>query len=156
MTSLFEHHHSVAMVSTFFLFLVTGTTRVCRAYGRRCSELLRGRVPRFGGGARAIMPIFFTHPLRHVSNHLHTMLPPPRRRPTHHPGLKLRTFNIQDGWVFVLPQVIQAVQLVNYNMMLLTETNIPDKAYFHNYLGCNFVFFQAVGTMAGGGYQRVK
>ena len=36
-------------------------------------------------------------------------------------------YNIQDVRGFVLPQAVRAVQLVNYDVMLLTETKIPDE-----------------------------
>ena len=53
---------------------------------------------------------------------------PPRRRTPYPPGLKLGTYNIWDGQVFGLPQAIWAVHLGNYNLMLLTEMKILDKA----------------------------
>ena len=40
------------------------------------------------------------------------------------PSLNLGTYNIRDGQGFGLPQEIQAVQIRNYNLMLLTEVNI--------------------------------
>ena len=42
------------------------------------------------------------------------------------------------------------MQIDNYNLILLTETKIMDKAYLHNYLGYNAVCYQEVGTAAGG------
>ena len=40
--------------------------------------------------------------------------------------LNLGAYNIRDGRGFALPQVIQDVDKGNYDLMLLTETNIPD------------------------------
>ena len=48
-------------------------------------------------------------------------------------------YNIRDGWGFSLLQAIHAVQIRNYYLMLLTETKIPDEAYFHNCPGYNIV-----------------
>ena len=42
------------------------------------------------------------------------------------------------------------MQLGNYDMMLLTETNILDEEYCHNHLGYNVVCYQALGTVDGG------
>ena len=57
------------------------------------------------------------------------------RRLTRPPGLNLRTYNICDGRGFGLTQSIHTVNLENSNLMLITETNIPDKECCHNRLG---------------------
>ena len=46
---------------------------------------------------------------------------PPRRRPTRFLSINLGMYNIWDGRVFASPQAIQAVQLGNYDLMLLVE-----------------------------------
>ena len=47
------------------------------------------------------------------------------------------------------------MQLGNYDPMLLTETNIPYDAYFHNRLGYDIVCSQVVGTAARAVYGGV-
>ena len=59
-------------------------------------------------------------------------------------------YNIQDGRRFRLTQAIWAVQLCNYDLMLMMETKILYDAYFHKNLGYDAVFSQAVITAAGG------
>ena len=64
-------------------------------------------------------------------------------------------YNIQDGHVFGLPQVIHAVDRSHYDLVLLTETDIPDEVYYHNPLGYEVIFYEstvntAVGTPGGG------
>ena len=81
------------------------------------------------------MPICFTHPLRHGSDQLHTVPPPLRRRPPHPLGINLGTYNIRDDCGFGLPQAIQAIQIGNYDLMVLTEKKIPYEAYCYNRLG---------------------
>ena len=53
------------------------------------------------------------------------------------------------------PQAIRAVQIGNYNLMLLTETNIPYEAYCYNRWGYGAVCSQIVGTTAKGAQWRV-
>ena len=60
-------------------------------------------------------------------------------------------YNIWDVRGFGLPKAIRAVQLGNYNLMLILETNIPDEGYCHKRLGCNTVYTQAVAGGAQGG-----
>ena len=48
------------------------------------------------------------------------------------------------------PQAIRAVQIGNYNLVLLKEKKIPFEAYFYNHLGYDAVFSQAVGITARG------
>ena len=78
-----------------------------------------GRVPQVGGGAWAIIQIYFTHPLHHGSNKLHTAPPTLSLRPTRPPGLNHILYNILDRWGFGPPQDLRAVQLINYDLMLL-------------------------------------
>ena len=48
------------------------------------------------------------------------------------------------------PQSIRAVQIGNYNLMLLTEKKIMYEAYCYNRLGYGAVCSQTVGTTAKG------
>ena len=96
------------------------------------------------------MPICFTLPLRHVSDRLHTAPPQPRRRLPHPLGINLGTYNIRDDCGFAPSQAIRAVQIGNYNLVLLTEKKIPFEAYCYNHLGYDAVYSQAVGTTARG------
>ena len=50
-------------------------------------------------------------------------------------GLNLGAYNIRDGRGFGLPQVIHAVERRNYDLILLTETEILDALYCFNRLG---------------------
>ena len=70
--------------------------------------------------------------------------------PPHPPGLNIGTCNIPYGRGFGLPQSIWAMQLGNYDLMLLTETKIPNVVYCQNLLRYNIVCSQEVGTAAGG------
>ena len=45
--------------------------------------------------------------------------------------INLGMYNIRDGWGLDIHQEIRAVQLSNYERMILTETKIPDYAYCH-------------------------
>ena len=72
------------------------------------------------------MAICFTQPIQHGGDRLHLDLPIPGRWPPRLPGLNLGKYNIQDGCGFGLPQAIFAVKRGNYNLMILTETKIPD------------------------------
>ena len=97
-----------------------------------------------------IMPIYFTCTLHHGSKRLHKMTPLSWRGPPHPPGISLITYHIQDCRESGLPQSIRAVQICNYALMLMTETNIMDAVYCHNCLGYNIVCFQAVVSAAMG------
>ena len=46
------------------------------------------------------------------------------------PKLNLGTYNIQYGWVFGLPKELQAVQMGNYDIMLLMETKMKEAVYW--------------------------
>ena len=77
------------------------------------------------------MPIYFTHHIRRVRDLLNMVPPPLQLRPTYPPCLNHLMYNIRYGQGFILPQAIWAVQLGNYDLMLLTETNIPYGVYCH-------------------------
>ena len=132
----YGHHHYLDNVSIFSLFILfMETARTHRIYGRGYSGLLKDQFPLVGGGARSKMPICITLPLQHGSDRLH-MAPLMLLwlRPTHPPGLDLASCKIWDGWGFCLSQAIRVVQIGNCNLMLQTEMNILDEAYFHNRL----------------------
>ena len=101
------------------------------------------------------MHICFTHPIRHGRDQIHTAPAPLRLRPPRPPGLNLGTYDICYGCGFVVHQGIQTVQLRNYELMILTDTTIPDEAYCHNHLGYTVVCYQVVGTVAGGEQEGV-
>ena len=50
--------------------------------------------------------------------------------------------------VFSLTQDIWVVQLVNYNVMILTETNISDETYCQNRIGYKVVCLPMTATAA--------
>ena len=110
----------------------------------------RVSVPASWRGVRSsTIHIYFTHLLHHGSDWLNTT-PPPLCHPPYPIGLNLVTCNIRDGRGFRLPQAIRAVQIGNYNLILMTETKIPDVVYCHNYLRYDIVCSQAVVIAAGG------
>ena len=74
----------------------------------------------------SIMPILFNSPLCNGSNQIYVAPLPPLRRPPRPPVINLGMYNIRYGYGFGLPQAIRAVHFGNYDLMLLTETNIPD------------------------------
>ena len=47
------------------------------------------------------------------------------------------------------------MQLGRYDLMMLTDTNIPDEAYFHNHLGYGVMWSQTVGNTYGGSQEGV-
>ena len=96
------------------------------------------------------MPICFTRPLCHDSDRLHTAPPLLRSRLPHPLGINLVTYNIRDDCGFAPSQSIRAVHIGNYNLMLLTEKNIPYEAYCYNRLGYGAVCSQTVGITAKG------
>ena len=68
-------------------------------------------------------------PLSHGGVRFHTALPPPQRRPPQPPGLNLRTYNIRYSFILGLLQAIQAVNMGNYDVMLLAEWKISEVVY---------------------------
>ena len=77
------------------------------------------------------------------------------QRPPCPPGVSLWTYNIQDGCGFIPPQSIHDIQLGNYDLMLLTEKNIPDTVYCHNHLGHDIVYYQEAVTLDRGAQEGV-
>ena len=65
-------------------------------------------------------------------------------------GLNLGTYNIRDGQGFGLSQEIRAIERGNYNVMLLTDTNIPDAVFCHNFLEYDVVSSKETVTMSEG------
>ena len=92
------------------------------------------------------MPLQFTQPIHHGLDPLHTTPPQPKRPP----GLNIGTYNIRDGRAYGLPQAIRAVQLGNYDFMVVTETKIQDQVYCKNRLGYDVVVSQATPGPNGG------
>ena len=84
------------------------------------------------------MSICFTQPIHHTGDRLH-LAPPPRRRPLCLQGLSIRTFNICDGRGFGLVQDIRLVQIDGFNLMVMTETKVTNKAYCQNRMGYDVV-----------------
>ena len=66
------------------------------------------------------------------------------------PGLNLGMYNIWYSCGFGLPQVIRAVDLRNYDIMLLTGTIISDAVYFKNNIRHDNVCFRATPTVDEG------
>ena len=96
------------------------------------------------------MRICFTHPFSHGREHIYTAPPQLRHKPPFPRGLNLGVYNIRNGRGFGLDQSIWAVQLIRYDVMMLTETKISDEAYCHTWLGCDMVCFLASATSARG------
>ena len=114
-----------------------------RLYGRDYGKFSRGH------------QLCFNLQIHHGGDHLHLAPPPPQIRPACPMGINLWTYNIQDGCGFGIPQAIQAVERGNYDLMLLTDTNITDAVYFHNCLVygvvCSRASFTTSGVSQGGG-----
>ena len=70
-------------------------------------------------------------------------------------GINLGTYNIWDGRRFRLPQAIGDIEQGNYDLMLLTETNVPEALYCHNLMGYDVIFLRSNVTTAMGSQRRV-
>ena len=70
------------------------------------------------------MPLTFSQPIVHGTNHLHMAPPPPLRRTPFPPGLVIRTVNIRHRRGFGLVQAILAVEHGGFDVMILTEKEI--------------------------------
>ena len=81
------------------------------------------------------MHIYFACPIRHDSNRLHLVPPPPHCRPPHRPNISIGALNIRNGRVFGIPQAVLAVELGGFKLMFLTDMKISTAAYFRNRLG---------------------
>ena len=172
------HHISLLNYPFFLYFLCFKIQVLCRrgTIGRsRCNwpHQLFTATTRHGGGVTSLLHlayrtktthmvvdstgestehlhIFFTRPIHHVGERLHSAPPPPWSRPPQPMGLNLGMYNIQYSRGFGIPQAIRAVKRENYDIMLLTERNIPDVVYYHNRLGYDIVFSEAAVTAVGG------
>ena len=60
---------------------------------------------------------------------------PPRRRPPRSSGIAIRNLNTRDSRGLGLTQAIQAVERGDFDVMILTKTNIFTTAYCRNRLG---------------------
>ena len=96
------------------------------------------------------MNICFTCPILHCVDRLHTATMPLRRQLLLPWGLSLRTYNIRDGRGLGHTQAIWAVQLISFDVMILTYTNITSEEYFHSRLGYNVVCSPTVTTANSG------
>ena len=111
----------------------------------RVRYIIRGLKPRLPiNMGDFIMPIFCTRLLCHGDNQIHTA--PLRRRKTRPHGLNLGTYNIRYSRGFGLHHAIRVVQLVNYDVMILTETKIPYEVYCKNRIGYDVVCSWATPT----------
>ena len=97
------------------------------------------------------MPMYVTRP-RYCRDLPHRVTPP--RQPLRHQVLSLRNYHIQNGQVYGIPQAIRAARIGGFDLMILTETNITDQAYFQNRMRYNMVLLQAIMT-AGGEVQEL-
>ena len=95
------------------------------------------------------MPIFFTQPIRHGEDRLHTAMLPPGHQPPRPRGLFLGTFNIYKGQDFLLAQDIQAVYISRLILIILTKTKIIDQDYFRNRLVYDVVCLPEIMTVDG-------
>ena len=102
------------------------------------------------------MAIFFTQPIRKDAEWLNLAPPPLRLRPPRPMGLKLWTHNIQEGCGFRPPQEVWAVEWGNYNLILLTETKIPDAVYWHNRLRYKNICSKETVTTDMGSHGRFR
>ena len=74
--------------------------------------------------------------------------------------MNIETHNIREGCGFGILQVIWATQMGNYDLMILTKTNILDVVYCMNRLGYDIACFRAAPNvqcvMQGGGFTRER
>ena len=96
------------------------------------------------------IPICFTRQLCHSDDQIQTALPPLRLWPNCPPGLNLGKYDIWDGHGFRLLHEIWAVQLGNYDVILLMETKILDYVYCRNRIKHDVVCSKVTPTAAGG------
>ena len=85
------------------------------------------------------MFICFTQPIKYGGDHLHLAPPLSQIHPNRLMGINLGTYNIWDVRGFGPPQAIRAVERGNYDLMIPTETNIPEAVYWRDLLGCGVV-----------------
>ena len=81
------------------------------------------------------MTIYFIQPISHGGDCLNTVPPQPCHCPTRPQVLYPGVFNIRNIWGFGFAQAIWAAQIGGFDLMVLTENNITDQAYFCNRLG---------------------
>ena len=96
------------------------------------------------------MPIYFTRLNQHGADWLHSAaLPPPLcRHPSRSTDLAIGTLNTRGGRGFRLAQAVRAVKLGDFDLMVLTESNIYTAAYCRHRLGYNIVCSPARPTSA--------
>ena len=84
-------------LSDTYFFPSMGTACDHRFYERLYGAPFEGSIPTSRRSSRAIMPIYFTHPLQYCIYQLHTAPLLPQRRLSHPPGFNLVTYYIWDG-----------------------------------------------------------
>ena len=93
-------------------------------------------------------PLTFTHPLHHGTDPLHTQHPKPPK-PSRPPHIVLGTLNIRDGRNSGLAIAIREFQQGNYDIVLATETKIPDDIYTKHTLGYEVICSKALPNQGG-------
>ena len=96
------------------------------------------------------MPICSTQPIRHGRDLLHVVPSPPLHHPARPRGLSLMTYNFCNIRGFGIAQAIQVVHIRSFDLMILTDIDITDKAYCHNRLACEVVWQPSIMTADGG------
>ena len=96
------------------------------------------------------MAICFTQPIHHGGYRFHLAPTLMCRRPPCPQGLYIGTFNIWGGRGFRLAHAMCAVQFSGFTIMIQTETNVTNQAYFHNMLVYAMVCLPEITMDAGG------
>ena len=78
------------------------------------------------------MPISFTCLIQYGADCLYSATPPLRHLPPRPPRIFIRTLNIRNVQGFGLEQMVQAVKLGRFDLIVLTKTKISTTAYFRN------------------------
>ena len=125
---------SAPAISLYGGYLHTATElKIHRNYIAHCGDYFWGHCTDFNISSR--MTISFTHPIWHGANRIHLEFPPPHHRIPRPPGIAIVIINIWNGRGFRIAQVVRAVELGSFNLMVLTETKISIVAYFCNQFG---------------------
>ena len=66
------------------------------------------------------------------------MVPPPLWPPRYR-LLSLKNYHIRDGWGYGIIEALQVAQIGDFNIMVLTETNITGHVYRLNSIGYDVV-----------------
>ena len=97
--------------------------------------------------------MYITQPKMHSRDRLH-MVPLSRHLPRPW-GLSLGKYHTRNGQGSVIVQAIWAARIGSFDLMILTETKITNKAYCRNRMGYDVVCSKDITTVDGDAQGRV-